>query len=174
MQGLQACCHAGAAVSRLLHELEPTTQAKAVAALAACKGDGLDVLVYQTYRSREEQKFEYAKGRTAPGKIVTWAEPGMSWHQWGRALDVVPRRNGKVLVWGTHGNGLDQDVTDDATDDLELWQRVAQHFKEQGFTWGGDWGKGKRDFPHFENRGGLTLKWLNLRFPAGLTPGHFV
>lgn len=160
-------------MSRLLSALEPGTHVKAEKALELLHARGLDVLVYCTWRSWEEQAAEYAKGRTKPGKIVTKAKPGQSWHQWGRALDFVPLRFGKALVWGTRGNGLDQDPSDDATDDLELWQRCAACFKEAGFQWAGDWPRFK-DFPHVQNTWGMDLETLISTYPQGLKPGEFV
>ena len=160
-------------MSRLLSALEPSTREMAEKALEEIKAQGLDVLIICTWRSWDEQAAEYAKGRTAPGNIVTKARPGQSWHQWGRALDFVPRRNGKALVWGTRGNGLDQNPSDDATDDLELWQRCAACFKMHGFQWAGDWTTFK-EFPHVENRGGLSTRLLMEKYPKGLKPGEFV
>jgi peptidoglycan LD-endopeptidase CwlK len=160
-------------MSRILSALEPSTRVKAEKALELLHARGLDVLIYCTWRSWEEQAAEYAKGRTKPGKIVTRARPGRSWHQWGRALDFVPLRFGKILVWGTRGNGLDQDPSDDATDDLELWQRCAACFKEAGFQWAGDWPRFK-DFPHVQNTWGVDLETLISTYPQGLKPGEFV
>ncbi len=165
-----------------LSVLENGTRIKVMAALEECAVQGLDLLIYCTYRPFAEQAAEYAKGRTVPnnptvkspmGSIVTNARPGWSWHQWGRAIDLVPRRNGKTLVWGTRGNGLDQNPSDDATDDLELWQRIAAIFKAQGLQWGGDF-PSLKDYPHFQDPGPWTLKQLNALHPRGLKPGAFV
>jgi peptidoglycan L-alanyl-D-glutamate endopeptidase CwlK len=161
-------------MSRSIDNLEASTKLMVQNALQECRSQGLDLLITQTYRSWEEQALEYAKGRTAPGRIVTNAKPGQSWHQWGRAIDIVPRRNnGKTLVWGTRGNGLDQDPSDDDTDDLELWQRIAACFKMHGLKWAGDWTRFK-EFPHFENTGGMTTRMLMEKYPRGLKPGSFV
>lgn len=160
-------------MSRDINYLEPSTRAMVEKGLQECQDQGLDLLITQTYRSWEEQALEYAKGRTVPGRIVTNARPGQSWHQWGRAIDIVPRRNGKTLVWGTRGNGLDQDPTDDATDDLELWQRIAACFKMHGLKWAGDWTRFV-EFPHFQNTGDLSIRTLMERYPRGLKPGSFV
>ena len=46
--------------------------------------------VGEGYRSPQAQAAAYAKGRTAPGSIVTYAGPNESYHQWGSAVDVVP------------------------------------------------------------------------------------
>ena len=116
-----------------------------------------DVLVYCTYRDHSEQAWLYASGRTRPGRIVTWAQPGQSSHNFtlkgapaSLAFDLCPMRHGKP-IWGTSGNGLDDDPSDDDTDDLELWQRIAAGAKAAGLAWAGDWPHGKREFPHFEH-----------------------
>ena len=166
---------------RELSSLEEGTRLKVVAALEECSVKGLDLLIYCTFRPFAEQAAEYAKGRTVPnnptatkpmGNVVTMARPGWSWHQWGRAIDLVPRRAGK-LVWGTRGDGVDQNPADDASDDLELWQKIATVFKGHGMQWGGDFPKLK-DYPHFQDPGPWTLKQLNEKYPKGLRPGGFV
>lgn len=120
-----------------------------------CRAAGIDVLITCTYRSNAEQAELYAQGRTKPGRIVTMAKAGQSRHNFtvnGRpaslAFDVVPLRNGK-LIWGTSGNGIDNDPTDDDRDDLELWQRIGQIGVACGLSWAGNWSR-FREFPHFE------------------------
>lgn len=108
-----------------------------------CRDAGIDILVTSTFRDAESQSALYAQGRTTPGKIVTNARGGQSWHNWRCAYDVVPLRNGKP-VWGTTG------------EDLKLWKRVGEIGKACGLEWGGDW-KQLRDLPHFQWTGGLTL-----------------
>jgi peptidoglycan LD-endopeptidase CwlK len=130
----------------------------------------VDVLLTCTYRSNAEQAALYAIGRTKPGRKVTWAPEGTSNHNFtldGRpaslAFDIVPLRNGKP-IWGTTGNGIDADPTDDDRDDLELWQRIAQHAKDAGLAWAGDWRPGKREFPHFEHPKAKDIR-LNMYLP---------
>ena len=65
-----------------------------------------------------------------------------------KAFDVVPLRNGKP-VWGTSGDGIDDNPADDNTDDLELWQRIGQIGESLGLEWAGRW-KTMREFPHFQ------------------------
>jgi peptidoglycan LD-endopeptidase CwlK len=129
--------------SRDLKELHPTVQAKAKAFIDACKAQGIDLLVTSTYRDHESQNALYAQGRTAPGKKVTNAKGGQSFHNWRVALDVVPLRNGKP-VWGTTG------------EDGKLWQKVGEIGEASGLEWAGRWKK----FPeqaHFQWTGGLTI-----------------
>lgn len=123
-----------------------------------------DVLVYCTYRSNAEQGALYAQGRTQPGRIVTWAPAGHSSHNFAYggkpaslAFDLCPMRYGKP-IWGTSGNGLDDDPSDDDTDDLELWQRIANAAKAAGLAWAGDWPRGKREFPHFEHPNAKAIR----------------
>jgi len=51
---------------------------------------GIQPLIYCGFRSFEEQSALYAKGRTAPGSIVTKAKAGESYHNYGLAFDWVP------------------------------------------------------------------------------------
>ena len=51
---------------------------------------GIQLAILETVRSPERQAQLYAQGRTAGGKIVTYAKPYESPHQWGLAVDVKP------------------------------------------------------------------------------------
>jgi peptidoglycan L-alanyl-D-glutamate endopeptidase CwlK len=108
-----------------------------------CTAEGIDVLITCTYRSAQEQDELYAQGRTKPGRIVTKARGGQSYHQYRVAYDVVPLRNGKP-VWGTR----------DA--DGALWQRVGELGEKAGLEWAGRWVRMK-EFPHFQYTGGKTI-----------------
>lgn len=116
--------------------------------------NGITILLTCTYRSNEEQAKLYAQGRSHPGRIVTNAKPGQSLHNAttpqgepaARAFDVVPLRHGKP-VWGTAGDGIDDDPTDDHEDDLEVWERVGAHMEAVGLEWAGRWTR-FREFPH--------------------------
>jgi peptidoglycan L-alanyl-D-glutamate endopeptidase CwlK len=150
--------------SRDIGALAPSVATMAQEFLRLCRSDPwlagnyVTVIITCTWRSPEEQAALYARGRTKPGRIVTWAKPGQSEHNAvmngrpaARAFDVVPLRAGKP-VWGTGGNGIDEDPRDDATDDLEVWQRVGAIGERVGLSWAGRWPRGKREFPHFEAR----------------------
>lgn len=132
--------------SRNIESLLPIVAEKARSMLLACAADGLDIIVTSCYRDNESQAMLYAQGRTTPGKIVTNARPGESWHNHRCAFDVVPIRNGKP-VWGTAGA------------DLELWMRVGEIGESVGLEWAGRW-KRFREFPHFQYTGGLTIAQL--------------
>ena len=50
----------------------------------------IQLRVTQGLRSWNEQAKLYEQGRTTPGKIVTNAAPGHSWHNFGLACDCLP------------------------------------------------------------------------------------
>ena len=103
-------------------------------AIAECDALGLEAVVFESYRTDALAKAYYAKGRTAPGKIVTHAKDNVhSWHGFGLAVDVIHTRK----RW-------------DAPD--AWWQKMAAVFKRHSCNWGGDW-RTFRDLPHlqFEN-----------------------
>jgi len=85
----------------------------------------------------------YAQGRTAPGKIVTNAKAGDSWHNWRCAVDVVPLVNGKADWDGSH----------------PVWAEIGRLGKEAGLEWAGEW-KSFKELAHFQYTGGLTLTQL--------------
>ena len=135
--------------SRRLEDLHPTVERMARAHLAACDAAGIDLLVTSTYRDHASQNALFAQGRTAPGRKVTNARAGQSFHNYRVAYDVVPLRNGKP-VWGTTGA------------DGELWQEVGRLGESVGLEWAGRWVK-FREFPHFQFTGGKPLS----HFQAG-------
>lgn len=95
--------------SRKLEDLAPIFRARVVEWLADCHAESLDLLIYCTHRSHNEQADLYKIGRTVKGagvtktrpmgRKVTNAKPGQSAHQWGLAIDFVPMKNGKAM-WG--------------------------------------------------------------------------
>lgn len=129
--------------SRKLEDLLPPVRERVERMIAACKAEGIDLLVTSTYRDNASQEALYAQGRTAPGRIVTNARSGQSYHNYRCAVDVVPIRNGKA-IW-------------DAKD--AVWQRIGALGKAAGLEWAGDW-KRFKEFPHFQYTGGLTLTAL--------------
>jgi peptidoglycan L-alanyl-D-glutamate endopeptidase CwlK len=128
--------------SRAIMHLHPDIREKCGQFLDLCRAQSIDILITCTYRSNEEQAVLYAQGRTAPGKIVTWAKPGESKHNLvdgqgrpaAKAFDVVPLRLGKP-VW-------------DDTD--KIWMDVGAIGESLGLEWAGHWPQGKREFPHFQ------------------------
>lgn len=130
--------------SRKITDLHPKVQVMANAMIDACERAGFDILITSTYRDAESQSDLYAQGRTKPGKKVTNAKAGQSWHNYRLAFDVVPLRNGKP-VWGTSGA------------DGKLWKEVGRIGKACGLEWAGDWVGKLQEMAHFQFSGGLTL-----------------
>lgn len=128
--------------SRDLKDLHPYVAGLARKFIAAAKKEGIDVLVTSTYRDAESQNALYAQGRTKPGKIVTNAKAGQSWHNYRLAFDVVPLVNGKAQ-W----------------DDFRTFRRLGVIGKGVGLEWAGDW-KTFKEYPHFQWTGGLSLAQL--------------
>lgn len=102
--------------------------------ISACKGQGLIIGIGESFRTKEEQDALYAKGRTAPGSVVTNAKGSSysSHHQWGTAFDIY-RNDGKGVY--TDGDGF--------------FKKVGKIGKSIGLEWGGDW-KSPVDKPHFQ------------------------
>lgn len=128
--------------SRDLNELIPQAHVRADKLIELCKAEGIDLLVTSTYRDNESQNALYAQGRTAPGKIVTKAKGGESFHNYRCAFDVVPLVNGKP-VW----------------DDMQAWEKIGRLGVQIGLEWAGNWTSFK-EYPHFQYTGGKTLKQL--------------
>ena len=112
----------------------------------------LVVHVVSGYRSFAEQQAIYNQGRSKPGKVISWAKPGSSWHNYGLAIDVCP--------WLPDHSDLDW------TYDFSEWADIAV---KHGLTWGGgpDFPKDKKDPDHFEFKAGHTIKQLLQKHIAG-------
>ncbi|QYY44797.1 M15 family metallopeptidase (plasmid) [Aneurinibacillus thermoaerophilus] len=121
---------------------------------------GIYVLITQGYRSIAEQNELYAQGRTKPGKIVTNAKGGTSYHNYGLALDfALYTPDGKQVVWDMN--------TDFNKNHKKDWMEVVQMFKARGFEWGGDW-RSFKDYPHVQMTFGFSIAQLK----AGKRPSR--
>lgn len=104
-----------------------------------------------TLRTAQQQADLYAQGRTRPGKIVTNAIAGMSWHNYGLAVDIcLYNAQNRMAVWDT--------ISDFDSDKKADWMEIVALFKARGWEWGGDWADNKRDKPHFEKTFGLSIR----------------
>ena len=128
--------------SRSLDDLLDPVKDKIQAFLDAAKDQGIDLLVTSTYRDNESQAALYAQGRTAPGRIVTNAKAGESFHNYRCAVDVVPVVGGKC-IW----------------DDVDLWNKIGEIGEGCGLEWAGRWTSFK-ELAHFQFTGGHSLKDL--------------
>lgn len=73
-----------------LQEVNPALADKIRMLSTMLTPEGISLMVTQGFRSSAEQAALYAKGRTAPGPVVTNAPPGTSWHEFGVAVDCAP------------------------------------------------------------------------------------
>lgn len=105
-------------------------------AVQDCVDEGYMVRMFEGYRSRARQDWLHAQGRSRPGKIVTNAKAGHSWHQFGVACDVVGYLDGH---WDWSIN----------------YDKVDAIFYEHGFE------SLKFERPHYQIRAGLTIARAN-------------
>ena len=110
------------------------------------KTSPVDFTITDGLRTTAQQQALYARGRTAPGKIVTYTDgvKNKSNHQaksdgYGYAVDLYAYYNGSVQV----------------DDDKTIINKIAPHIKATAkklginVEWGGDW-ESFKDYPHFE------------------------
>lgn len=119
--------------SRSIYVLNPLFRPKADAFLKAAAAAGLDVLVYCTVRTMQEQADLYAQGRTKPGRIVTNARPGESAHNFGFAFDGAPLVGGKI----------------DWDPENPVWSIYGKVATDIGLEWAGNWVHFK-EYPHIQ------------------------
>ena len=98
-----------------------------------CAKKGIYLIITEGFRSKEYQDQLYAKGRTAPGNIVTNAKGSTysSQHMWGVAFDIAINDP--------------KDIYNAAM--IVKVSRIAKS-KKVGLSWGGDW-TSIVDYPHF-------------------------
>jgi len=145
--------------------LIPDMQIKCRKVIELCNSKNLEILVYCTYRSLEEQAIIFRQGRSyaeikykmdslrksgfgflsdvienvgpqSGNKIITYAGPGESWHNFKEAFDAVPLLGGKAL-WN----------------DNQKYDIYGSCVIKVGLNWGGSW-KRFKDRPHAQLRFG--------------------
>ena len=120
--------------------VHPLVSGKARQLIEQAYKEGINVIITQGLRTVEEQNELYAQGRTKPGKIVTNAKGGYSYHNFGLAFDFAVLNPDGSVNWNVD----------------EKWKRVGQLGKSLGLEWGGDW-RDFPDYPHFQLTFGLSL-----------------
>lgn len=112
------------------------------------------IRIAQGLRTIKEQDELYAQGRTKPGKIVTYAKGGQSFHNFGLAVDFVLIVDKTQASWK-----INEDWDGDKVAD---WMEVVKVFESYGWEWGGNWKKLK-DYPHFQKTFGYSLNDLRIK-----------
>lgn len=127
-------------MSRNISDLHPRLQEKITELKKKCSEQGITIGISECLRTVAEQDALYAKGRTAPGKIVTNAKGTTysSQHMWGIAADFY-------LDMDVDGDGSKSD--DAFNNNTKLFNKVGAIAKSIGLGWGGDWTSFK-DLPH--------------------------
>ena len=123
-----------------LKKVQPFIRDRAVRFFEAMEAIGLNPRVVQGFRTTEEQEGLYAQGRSNPGKIVTNARGGESFHNYGLAIDIAF-------------------IKDDGSIDFNVSEEIGKLGESFGFEWGGRWKK-FLDKPHFQIVGNLTIQQL--------------
>jgi peptidoglycan L-alanyl-D-glutamate endopeptidase CwlK len=88
-----------AASEKLLSDLHPLLQQKVRQMAEMLEQEGIQIVVVQGLRTCEEQDALYQQGRTKPGKIVTDAPAGHSYHNYALACDCAPENPEGSLDW---------------------------------------------------------------------------
>lgn len=137
--------------SRKIEDLNEELQPLARRLIDDCERIGIRLLIYSTFRDFEAQDAIYAQGRTKPGKIVTRARAGQSYHNYKMAFDAVPLDSKGQPAWNAS---------------TMIWKNIGECARRLGLEWGGEWKF--RDLPHFQLTNGLSLKELQKKYPHGL------
>lgn len=116
-----------------LEALHPYLRDRVKELIRICKDKGIELAIVETYRTVAKQN-EYK----SMGKKYTRSVGGLSKHQYGLAIDVVPIID-SVAVWNN----------------IAVWRKIGVAGEKLGLRWGGRW---RRPFDpgHFEWTGGLT------------------
>lgn len=112
---------------------------------------GIVIRVIQGFRSFQMQDDLFAQGRTTPGRIVTEARGGDSYHNYGLAVDCCPGVTGWPY-WTPDWVSVDKH-THKIT---PSWQKMIDAGKAQGLVSGSQF-IDFPDFPHFQMTGILPL-----------------
>lgn len=108
-----------------------------MAEILALDPEPIMLIVSAGVRTWAEQNALYAQGRTTPGKIVTNAQAGYSWHNFGCAVDCEPEIVDGEIDWNA---------------DHPQWKRMEVVGVSLGLISGADWIR-LVDAPHFQLTG---------------------
>jgi peptidoglycan L-alanyl-D-glutamate endopeptidase CwlK len=100
--------------------LYPPFMEKVKKGLRAAIAAKIPIEIFETYRTNERQNYLFEQGRTRNGAIITNRRGGLSWHNYGLAVDVVMRVDGRYN-W----------------DNTLYYTDAAQYFEAQGLRWAG-------------------------------------
>jgi len=116
----------------------------------AIADSGLDLMIFEAWRSPERQEDRFKQGRSVPGPRVTNAAPFFSLHQYGLAVDVVYRVNGQPSWQG----------------DFDI---IVPFFTKYGFDHPPSFEK-----CHFQISNGMAPQMIYQMFQASTTQGVWI
>ena len=149
-------------MSRKIEDLHPLIQPKAYLLIKMAKEEAnLDITIYRTRVTWEEQDVIYAQGRTKPGVVVTNARGGESYHNYSLALDFAILKPGSSIIDWSGKCDVDGDQEPD-------YQEVGKLGEDIGFEWGARFTSMKGDLGHLQMSFGLTIRELRIYYLGGL------
>ncbi|BAV45416.1 Putative peptidoglycan-binding domain 1 protein [Mesorhizobium loti] len=98
--------------NRDLTLLHPMMRDRAQKVLAACTQQQLPFRIFEAWRAPERQQYLYEQGRSRPGRVVTYAQPWESYHQYGLAADFVLYYDGQANPWSWDDSGARKSLWD--------------------------------------------------------------
>lgn len=148
-------------MSRKIEDLHPLIQPKAYLLIEKAKEADLDIIIYRTLATWEEQDAIYAQGRTKPGIVVSNARGGESFHNYALALDFAILKPGSSIINWDSKCDVDGDLVPD-------YQEVGKLGEDLGFEWGARFTSMKGDLGHLQMSFGLTIRELQICYLGGL------
>ncbi|MDB5344275.1 MAG: ycdD [Schlesneria sp.] len=133
-----------------LNGVHPSLRYKLIQLLDLLRLNGEDVLLYEGFRTIDQQNADWQVGRDIDGRVIgttiTDAKGGYSFHNYGLAVDFAPvgplgvplsKRN--MLEWSAKAR----------------YEAIARLAQTLGLEWGGTWPK--PDKPHLQYADGLSI-----------------
>jgi len=120
----------------ILDELDATTSEKLSNLYADALNMNILLLYFSGYRGLKQQDELYQKYLRGEGGIA--AKPGYSWHNYGRAVDLVPVNENGAAEWNS-----------------AIYPSINILAKRYGLKW-----MGWKDAPHFTDSRGETIEQL--------------
>ncbi len=152
----------GDKMSRKIEDLHPLIQPKAFLLIKKAKEEAnLDIIIYRTLATWEEQDAIYAQGRTKPGIVVTNARGGESYHNYSLAFDFAILKPESIIINWDGKCDVDGDLEPD-------YKEVGKIGEDIGFEWGARFTSIKGDLGHLQMSFGLTIRELQIYYLGGL------
>lgn len=115
---------------KLIYGLNANFREKVMNFIIESEKEGIKLVILSGHRTFKEQDRLYSKGRTTNGRIVTYVKGGESYHNFGKAIDVIEVDNEKLLYKNKN------------------WNKIGEIGERCGLKWGGRWRM--RDNFHFQ------------------------